>query len=182
MEPMSAGIMAGGALAGGLLSMSGAQKANEMNLDIARENREWQGWMSNTAHQREVSDLKSAGLNPILSVNAGASTPAGSTATMQNANEGLAASVKDAMAFKLQMEKQNEEIGLIKAQTSKAKTEERTLRGDAKKSEILENLYGLGKKGLEHIQKGLETGAKNIRDKNLKTIQQDQKYIMPRLF
>lgn len=44
---------------------------NELNATA----REWAEKMSNSAHQREVEDLRKAGLNPILSVNSGASTP-----------------------------------------------------------------------------------------------------------
>lgn len=74
-----------GGIAGGVASAWGQFQANETNLDIARENRQWQEMMSSTAHQREVADLKAAGLNPILSVHGGgASTPSGSTATMGN--------------------------------------------------------------------------------------------------
>lgn len=41
-------------------------------------NRDFQAQMSATAHQREVQDLRAAGLSPVLSANAGASTPTGS--------------------------------------------------------------------------------------------------------
>lgn len=75
-----------GGIIGSGVSAIAQERANKSNERIARENREWQERMSNTAHTREVADLRNAGLNPILSVTggSGASSPAGSTATMNS--------------------------------------------------------------------------------------------------
>lgn len=53
----------------------------DYNHDEAEINRNWQEYMSNTSHQREVQDLLKAGLNPILSAHGGATTPSGATAS-----------------------------------------------------------------------------------------------------
>jgi len=92
---MSLGIgMALGGLAGGIGSAFQAREAGKE----ADKNRQFQAMMSNTAHQRQVKDLKAAGLNPILSGmgGAGASTPAGGMAPVPNIGEGVSSGISAA--------------------------------------------------------------------------------------
>lgn len=57
--------------------------AMRFNAQEAAKSRSWQEYMSNTAHQREIRDLKAAGLNPVLSAMGGngAAVTSGATAS-----------------------------------------------------------------------------------------------------
>lgn len=131
-----------GAILTGIIGYIGQREANRTNREIADQNREFQERMSRTAHQRQVADLRRAGLNPILSANSGASVPTGSTAHMENALGPAVSSAVEALRLQKEMRavdsqaKLNESTAV--AQQAAANYSNTSARESAVRTEIAE--------------------------------------------
>lgn len=148
-------------------NVANAKYATDANMADSARNREFQGQqasaqmvfqerMSNTAHQREVFDLKAAGLNPILSAQSGsgASSPQGAagsgstgsavTATQQNPMahfSGALGSALEAMSVTKQWDKTDAEIQNIKANTKKTGVDTEVNKRNIPEADLKNGIY-----------------------------------------
>lgn len=166
-------LAAAAPLAGPIMSYIGQRETNATNSTIAddanraaqsnaREQMAFQERMSNTSHAREVADLKAAGLNPILSANAGASSPTGAagatqTATMQNPMESLASSGKDIAELALQFQRQKKELEVMDSVAAKNRVDAKVASKGIPKADLTNKMYEIVKPWVNKLQNALTT-------------------------
>jgi len=174
-------LAAAAPILGGLMGMQGQRDTNETNKEIAgqtsafnaaeaQRNRDFQAEMSNTAHQREVEDLKKAGLSPLLAMKGGASTPTGSSAQgesarMENPLAGMSTMFNSAIqAYKTagEIKMQEAQADNIKAQTDKYRTDTESTKKEFPKQDLFNDFWKTVRPMVQPAKRFIETTAKKV--------------------
>lgn len=98
----------------------GTERTNRANRDQAREQMAFQERLANTSAQRGRADYESAGLNPALAYDKGASAPSGASATFGNSLGGLGDAISNGLKAREQRQLLDAQLKSIQTNTAVA--------------------------------------------------------------
>lgn len=147
--------------AASLISQSVAQN-NAWSAEQAQKQMDFQERMSNTAHQREIADLKAAGLNPVLSAKlGGASSPTGAMA--QGDTSGTSALID---LLQLSMETANSAAGAARAAASAVQDNSASALTSQEYESVADHLgMAIGEDGKYHWDKNKKSAINAFQSK-----------------
>lgn len=159
--------------------VTGVTEQNRMAQEAAQRQMDFQERMSSTAYQRQMQDMKMAGINPIQAANSGgASAPSGASYVPQRANpvEGVAkllAMTQGVIEMGLQTKQTNASVSNLQADSDLKRAnailsaaQANSVNAQSAKNKFTEPLFetgtGLIKSLLDEIKKSYNNGAKKI--------------------
>lgn len=168
--PIPALIGAGAALAAGGMAAAGGAQTRKMQIQLAREQMDFQERMSSTAWQRAVKDMRLAGINPMLAfMQGGASTPGGAQPSLQDYVGPAVSSAMHAkrLTHELKQMQENRELTEIQQMTERMRASQERTRASA-----MGATTEIG--GKSNYQKMMEAEIRSMQISN-----QRDKYMLP---
>lgn len=144
MDPIIGGALIAGVsgLASGIMNSNSSAKANRDNINFQREVNQRNEYLANTAYVRASTDMKNAGLNPMMMFGSGSASSAGATTTaaqVASEQEGemisrAGQSAQQALSAKMALDQNDADLLLKEKQARQAEESTKLTETTAKKT------------------------------------------------